>query len=130
MNNKVYLSFDDYVADHPDGESFRRWITNEGRRNVVLLPVQHPEYRNCLPGGYLWSAIICWPPIAAKPQTPNRRAVLAQPERWIVWVNDNDDGCCCKQFSTEANAKAEMLNLQQMVPFDMPELFLFGYASS
>ncbi len=121
---KTYRTFDEYVADYPDAERYRAWLTGVAPptrrihrkarkpaptpRPVTVVPCE-PEAPCQLPGGYFWV-----------------RASGYQ-GRWVVSVNDCDDGLMQKWVDTEAAALAEVENLIALAPFTLPDLRAFGY---
>jgi hypothetical protein len=130
MSKAHYASFDEYVADHPEGERFRAWLTNvrvdkRGRpvrgyevpHSVELFRREEPTGHNELPGGYLWATIVDW----------TTGYWQDNPQGFKVHVNDNDDGVVIKIVSTREEAEEEMANLRLLAPFEMGDLRLFGY---
>lgn len=109
-NRPIYNSFDEYVAAHPEGETFRRWITNDGRRNVILLPTT--PNTNGIPGDYLWACIIQYPSGTYK-----------------VGVYDCDDGEVEKEVDTLEEAQEWFEKLKLLAPFGLYEMRQFGYDS-
>ena len=124
----VYESFDAYVAAYPAGEAFRRWLTDDGRRPDVLLLPAEPD-RGGLPGDYYWATVGRWTIdklLQARLATGRKPAWYDTP--WYVRVNDCDDSCSRKHFATEDEARAELRNLTQLVPFAIYDLRAFGYS--
>jgi hypothetical protein len=104
----AFRSFDLYVRLHPEGESFRAWLTNNGRREVLLVPGCGPH--GALPGGYVWAIVVEYPASG-----------------WRVIVHDNDDASMSLHCESEAEARRELEVLKDMAPFGLRELALFGY---
>lgn len=121
-----YHTFNAYVADHPEGENFRRWLTNDGRREPIIMKCDDPHHTT-IPGGYLWAIVIHHPAREGKPPTKNRKAVKAVQEHWRIWVNDVDDGYVVKEFPTEGEAVKEMNELGEMAPLNFGDLIKFGF---
>lgn len=53
LGRPSYDSFDAYVAAHPEGEYFRRWLTEDGKLGLVIVPC-FPNWCG-LPGDYFWA---------------------------------------------------------------------------
>jgi hypothetical protein len=121
---KTYRSFDAYVADYPEAERFRAWLTNVAPpptrrvhrkvkhpprppRSVTIIPAE-PNYCG-LPGDYFWT-------YAAEYQG-----------QWFVYVNDCDDGTMHKACASEAKSLAEIEALIALSPFNLRNLYDFGY---
>jgi hypothetical protein len=103
-----YDSFDEYVAAHPEGESFRAWVTSSGRnKHVKLIPGAGPH--SGLPGEYLHAHL-----------------VHSDECMWIS-VRDCDDGYITKVVDDKEEGLQELENLKKLAPFHLWELEEFGY---
>lgn len=52
---KVYTSFNDYVADHPDSEHFRNWLTHFGEEpDLIIFESPVRAFSGALPGSFYW----------------------------------------------------------------------------
>lgn len=103
-----YRSFNDYVADFPEGERYRHWLTKGGRADAYLIR-GWGQHRG-LPGGYLWASI-GW-------------------EGTGVFVNDCDDGLIARRCADAAEAQQLLVELCDLAPFTMGNLESFGYRYS
>jgi len=105
-----YASFDEYVQDHPDGEKYRAWLTNNNRNAVSLVLMRGAATHNSLPGGYL--------AITLKEYTPSGcKSYL------LLSLRDNDDGLAISTWPAEERAAAESVvaNMKLLAPFSMRE---------
>jgi hypothetical protein len=105
-----FASFNDYAANFPEGERFREWLTQGGRREDILL-IQGMGPNGSLPGGYIW-------------------AYVAEPWRgqpWTIYVGDNDDGLMVKRFGNQQEAEQDLKDLSAFAPVNMGDLTEFGY---
>lgn len=103
---KSYRSFDEYVADNPEGGSFRNWITAGASRPVLIFP----SIGGGLPGGFFWANCIYQ---------------LNDPSIKKILVHDSDDGLWEKEVST--SIEEEFRLLESLAPMSFQELGLFGY---
>ena len=102
-----YTSFELYVKDHPDGEKFRNWMTNFGKRDKVwIFPGQGPH--GSIPGGFVWAT------------------VSQYGHMFVVAVHDSDDGMAQKSFHKMQSALQEVESLCQVSYVDMAR-HLKGY---
>jgi hypothetical protein len=115
-----YTNFDEYVADYPEGEGFRAWLTRDGRVHVTLLAMDRPDLHNCLPGSYLAATIDAW---TTRPK--NGPAVSGVQ----LTVRDNDDGLMVKNWvgTDTSEAVALLEEMKALAPFTAREcLTIFG----
>lgn len=118
----VYATFAEYVAAHPDGERWRKWVEDGS-----LVPGYGGA--SCLPGDYYVVQIREWPVRARKPDGSldyARRNENLGTEIWVT-VNDGDDGFCSKRCADRAAALAEVEALKDLAPFYYGDLREFGY---
>ena len=122
-----YRTFNDYVADHPEGESFRNWITNvrPAKRNnkserrrvqrqveynkkyrlaLLIFPVGEPDRWNHIPGGYLWATAV---------------KTIGHHKDYLVNAHDDDDGMAQKWVDTEAEALELIENISTLAPMTL-----------
>lgn len=103
-----FASFDEYVAVFPAGERHRAWVTNNGRREVVILLTS--GHACTLTGGYHWAAYI------------------GRGGKGFVIVSDCDDGTRGKSVASAEEGRRELDTLLELAPFDMvTDLDVFGY---
>lgn len=102
---KFYDSFDAYVADFPEAEHYRRWLTNGGYRPVWLLRDSQPWHACTLPGGYMWASVL----------------YFANAMQWRVAVHDGDDFCIARTFDTDIEANALIDQMRDLAPFTFGE---------
>lgn len=102
-----YPTFDAYVADYPEAERYRRWVTNDGRQPVTLI--QGDGVDGFLPGGYLWISVCNFA------------------DRWRITVHNNDDGETEKYVDDSASMLKELDTLCRLAPVSRFELTPFGY---
>lgn len=97
-----YNTFDEYVADYPEAEHFRNWLTN---RNAALL-IFASRY-TAMEGEYCWVHYVS--------------------SRELLMVSDGDDGACAIPcLLEEVEDKLEVL--RTLAPVSMGELVeLFEY---
>jgi hypothetical protein len=103
-----YDDFDSYVRDYPAGERYRAWLTNRGRRPVILFLMSDYGRMGAphggLPGEYLALTV-----------SKGRDGEI------FVCLHDCDDGLA-RRILPEANqAEADQLinDMKQLAPFDM-----------
>ena len=111
LGKDVYYSFDEYVADWHEGESYRNWLGDKFTLRIIRGRGPHSG----LPGGYLWACVVKY----FHPKTKTYS--------WGVHVNDNDDGSCSAEFVYEVAALQWLKNLTIMAPFTMWELTEFEF---
>lgn len=104
-----YSDFDSYVADVPEGETFRAWLTNENRCPVVLFLMSEADRKGAphggLPGHYLALSV-----------SEFRGEV-------VLSLHDCDDGLAQRRFAVADRAAADSLiqDMKQLAPFTMWE---------
>jgi hypothetical protein len=105
-----YDSFDSYVADHPEGEHFRTWVTNRGAERQVALFLGTSVADNALPGHYLWATLTELAGVAGKYDA-----------RIQLSLHDNDDGLAIRTWpvSELEQAKALFEQMKTLAPFSM-----------
>lgn len=105
-----YDSFDSYVADYPEGERFRAWVTGRGREQRIALFLGTSVDDNALPGHYLWAALTEYPGVQGKYES-----------RVQLSLHDNDDGLAIKVWPLHERAQAEALfdTMKSLAPFSM-----------
>lgn len=136
MNNS-YSGFDDYVADYPEGERYRNWLTDrtigvpvegptkiknrEGvyfeKREAPLRIIRGEGVHAGLPGGYLWASV----------SVRYLGSGYKDGWRFFVTVHDSDDGAIDKAFERWEDALAALQDLCDLAPLDMRDLADFGY---
>jgi len=129
-NRPCYDDFDTYVAAHPEGEGFRRWLTEDGKMGLVLVPC----YSNfCgLPGDYYFAYIAREYRRATEEerQKGEERRKQVPSGLFFVHVNDCDDSGGNKFHLTLEQAREELANLKLLAPFTISELEAFGYETA
>lgn len=112
-----WRDFEDYVSAFPEGESYRRWVTNDGRARAFLIlgeswhgglpPLDgHSTYPR---GVYMWGR-------------------FTSPTRIII--NDCDDGLLEKEYDTEEQAREELEEIFALAPLSFKDLIeVFGFRS-
>lgn len=101
---QFFATFDEYVKAFPEGESFRRWLTNDGQRDVVLLLVTGPYCK--VPGGYYWAHVSVWK------------------SEVRVLVHDADDSTLSLKVADEAAGRAKLDELCQLAPYESHSDFM------
>lgn len=119
MGSNHYSSFDEYVKDFPEGETWREWFTNQP--NAVLL--KGSENWSCIPGHYYLA--IAYPFYQAKEQRWMKGKVPSYPPH--VTICDGDDYSLEKVFERHIDAIIELDILKELTPFDLCDLKDFGY---
>ena len=128
-----YTDFDSYVADHPEGEGYRTWLTmgqlgiplhgpvKKGKRNAGFELRQAPirlikgTGAQCtIDGGYLIATLGV--------RADDWRAGYGAGWSFYVYVNDCDDFGICKGHLTWDEALAELDALCVLSPLDMHDL--------
>lgn len=104
----TYQTFDEYVKDWPEAESFRAWVTNRGHNHPKFIQVSGDW--NSLPGGYYWISV------------REYNVGKDQPYEYAVGVNDSDDTACKKDTATKAEALTELEATLKLAPTNMREL--------
>lgn len=120
-NSKTYRTFDDYVKEHPEGESHRQWLTNNGCLPADgLLIFTGTGTHSGIPGGFLWAQLACcYVKIDNKYEPTNE---------WYIHVHDCDDGLLSKEFPDKASALTGMDEIEGYAPLSFDELrSIFGY---
>lgn len=120
---RTYRSFDAYVAEHPEGESYRRWITNDGRLAADGLLIFSGEGTHSgIPGGFLWAVLaIHYVQGEGNKYVPNGK--------WYVHVHDCDDGLLVKEFDNKEAAIDGMAEIEGYAPITFRELVtVLGYS--
>lgn len=107
-----YYTFDEYAKNHPEGETFRRWITSDGRRNDILFIPSYKSHSS-IPGGYLWSYKITYR--------------YGNEHNWYVNLHDCDDDMLQLVVTTELEADQALKFLDDMAPVYYHELANFGW---
>lgn len=103
----TYDSFDAYVADWPEAESFRPWITNNGRRQPKFIQTWG-DY-NALPGGYFWVSVQVF---------EDAKGIHG----YGVSVNDNDDTSCSHEAQSLEEAESLRNQVLGIAPATMEEI--------
>jgi hypothetical protein len=94
----TYADFKSYAHDYPEAEPYRRWLTRTAQNKLLIFPGKGMHAG--LPGGFLWATSF------------NNR----------IFVHDNDDGCCIKEFSNQESAYYFLNEIGLISPIDMQQL--------
>lgn len=110
VGRPFYDSFDSYVADYPEGECFRSWVTARGREKNIALFLGTSVDDNALPGHYLWASLSEYPGIEGK-----------APGRVQLSLHDNDDGLAIMTWPLHERTQAQALfeQMKALAPFSM-----------
>jgi hypothetical protein len=104
-----YDTFEDYVADWPDGERSRAWVTNHGHRTAALVKLVDPSHQGSphggLPGNYAWVSL------------------STDSERTRMTLHDCDDGAIVRDWPAGSGAGAQevLAQMKQLAPFSFWE---------
>jgi hypothetical protein len=110
-----YISFDDYVKDYPEGESFRAWITADSKERLVIIQSTVEVFSGSLPGCFYW--------------VTNTRSYVNYKGHTIpsrVFVHGSDDGCLEKEVPEE-ELDEEFEDMLAFEHFDMSWFEERGY---
>jgi hypothetical protein len=86
-----YTNFNDYVSSHPEGESFRKWLTRDGHDNIVIFESPVRAFSGPLPDGFYWACI-------AEMRDKTARVI----------IQGCDDGMLVNDFDTLVEATLEL----------------------
>ena len=63
MNDKLfYTDFEEYVADYPQAEYNRNWLTDNGTRQSFMLKATNDDFYCLFPGFYYSAFVGHWLP--------------------------------------------------------------------
>jgi hypothetical protein len=115
-NTKTYRTFDAYVSENPKGESYRNWITNDGRLPADgLLIFTGTGSHSGIPGGFLWATL-------AQHYIKTDKNVYENKKEWYIHVHDCDDGLLVKEFPDKQSALNGMAEIEAYAPINFVEL--------
>lgn len=125
----AYATFDAYVAEHPEAECHRRWLTADGNRGWAFVQIEAGEAANAFPGGYLRLAV--FPLHERIPQAQiaagDRTSRKDRPQRvcgWRVYLADSDDGESYKDFPVGDEGRARQMfdDIRTLAPFSLSDV--------
>ncbi len=122
-SSRTYRSFDAYVAENPNGEIYRNWITNFGQLAADALLIFSGEgMHQGIPGGFLWARL-------ARGYVKAERNKFKQADEWYIHIHDCDDGFLSKEFPNKEEALAGLDEIEGYTPVSFDELrTIFGYS--
>ena len=97
----VFNTFDEYVAAYPEAEQYRRWL---GKKKAIFLPCLESQDGRLI-GDYVWAKVGRYFQPSSIHHSP-----------FWVHVNNCDDSCAKKFFSTRAQAEKEIEVLKAIAP--------------
>lgn len=119
---RTYRTFDAYVAENPEGEGYRNWITNFGRLPADgLLVFTGDGTHGGIPGGFLWARL-------AQHYVKGEKNKYEPTDKWYIHVHDCDDGLLSKEFPDKQAALDGLTEIEGYAPISFHELHaLLGY---
>lgn len=113
---RTYRTFDAYAQENPEGEHFRRWITNDGHLAPDALLIFSGEGTHSgIPGGFLWARL-------ARHYVRVERNKVEPTDKWYIHVHDCDDGLLVNEYPDKDAALNALTEIEGYAPISFHDL--------